>query len=61
MQNMQKYRKYAEYDLRADFAGDELVDSPGVERWLNCVEHKTNNFVPHVLKPPAIDFFSAHR
>jgi hypothetical protein len=59
MQNMQKYSKYEEYDLHADFAGEELVNgrrSPDVELWVNCVEHRTNNFVPHVVKPPAIDW-----
>jgi len=61
MQNMQKYSKYEEYDLHADFAGEELVNgrsSPGVELWVNCVEHRTNNFVPHVVKPPAIDWLA---
>ena len=61
---MQKYSQYAEHDLHTDFAGEELVDalkSPGVELWVNRVEHRTNNFVPHVVKPPAIDFFAAHK
>lgn len=58
MQNMQKCRKYTEYDLHTDFTGKELVDTrsiPGVELWVNWVEHRTNNFGPHVVKPPAID------
>ena len=58
MQNMQKYSKYEEYDLLLDFACEELVNcrrSPDIELWVNCVEHKTNNFVPHVVNPPAID------
>jgi hypothetical protein len=61
MQNMQKYSKYEEYDLHADFAGEKLVNgrrSPDVELWVNCVEHRTNNFVPHVVKPPAIDWLA---
>ena len=59
MQNMQIYNKNEEYDLHADFAGEELVNGsrcPHVELWVNCVEHRTNNFVPHVVKPPAIDW-----
>ena len=61
MQNMQKYSKYEEYDLHADFAGEELVNgsrSPDVELRVNCVEHRTKNFVPHVVKPPAIDWLA---
>ena len=59
MQNMQNCRKYTEYDLHTDLTGEELVDTrsiPGVELWVNWVEHRTNNFGPHVVKPPAIDW-----
>ena len=58
MQNTQKHRKHAEYDLHADFAGEELVNSPGVELWVNFVEHRTNNFVPHLVKPSAIEWLA---
>ena len=59
MQNMQEHSQYAEHDLHTDFAVEELIDtlkSPGVELLVNCVEHRANNFVPHVVKPPAIDW-----
>ena len=61
MHNMQKHGKYAEHDLDTDFAGEELVDalmSRGVELWVNCVEYRTNSFVPQVLKPPATDWLA---
>ena len=61
MQNMQEHSQYAEHDLHTDFAVEELIDtlkSPGVELLVNCVEHRANNFVPHVVKPPAIDWLA---
>ena len=56
-----KILKYADYDVHADFAGEELVNalkSPDVELLVNSVQHRTNNFVPHVVKPPAIDWLA---